>query len=67
MKNLYLGYAKADERYRRNVVEPICDLVKFMGREIDKRDPKAWFSTLTIPIRQRVVSAEIYDYVEIMP
>lgn len=67
MKNLYLGYVKGDERYRRNVVEPICELVKFIGREIDKRDPTGWFENLTLPDRHRLVSAEIYDYVEIMP
>jgi hypothetical protein len=44
MKNLYLGYVKKDERYRVNVVEPICELVRFMGREIDRHDPHAWFA-----------------------
>ncbi|HZX30108.1 MAG TPA: radical SAM protein, partial [Rhodocyclaceae bacterium] len=39
MKNLYLGYVKKDERYRTNVVEPICELVRFMGNEIDRHDP----------------------------
>jgi uncharacterized protein len=67
MKNLYLGYVKGDERYRRNVVDPICELVRFIGREIDKRDPYSWFSQLTIPVRRHLISAEVYDYVEIMP
>lgn len=67
LKNLYLGYARNDERYRRNVVEPICDLLRFMGREIDRRNPRKWFSRLTVPIRQRLLAAEVYDYVEIMP
>jgi len=67
MKNLYLGYVKNDERYRRNVVEPICELVKFIGREIDKYDPHAWFAALPLPVRKRLVDAEVYEYVEIMP
>ncbi|WP_310450040.1 radical SAM/SPASM domain-containing protein [Sulfuritalea sp.] len=67
MKNLYLGYVKKDERYRRNVVEPICELVRFIGREIDRHDPHAWFARLPLPLRKRLVDAEVYEYVEIMP
>ncbi|MDK9704989.1 MAG: SPASM domain-containing protein [Sulfuritalea sp.] len=67
MKNLYLAYVKNDERYRRNVVEPICELVKFMGREIDRHDPHAWFANATLPVRRQITDAEIYEYVEIMP
>lgn len=67
MKNLYLGYVKRDERYRNNVVEPICELLKFMGREIDRHDPAGWFSRLAVPVRRRITDAEVYEYVEIMP
>jgi len=67
MKNLYLGYVQKDERYRRNVVEPICELVRFLGREVDKHDPHAWFARLPLPLRKRLVDAEVYEYVEIMP
>ncbi|HTZ00661.1 MAG TPA: SPASM domain-containing protein, partial [Rhodocyclaceae bacterium] len=67
MKNLHLGYVKNDLAYRRNVVEPICELLKFMGREIDRRDPHGWFSHLALPARQRLTDAEVYQYVEIMP
>jgi uncharacterized protein len=67
MKNLYLGYVKKDERYRANVVEPICELVRFMGREIDRHDPHAWFAEAALPVRGRLVDAEVYEYVEIMP
>jgi radical SAM protein with 4Fe4S-binding SPASM domain len=67
MKNLHLGYVKKDERYRRNVVEPICDLLRFMGREIDRHDPQAWFARLPLPQRQRLLDAEVYEYVEVMP
>ncbi|WP_220635486.1 radical SAM/SPASM domain-containing protein [Georgfuchsia toluolica] len=67
MKNLYLGYVKNDERYRRNVVEPICELVKFIGREVDRHDPHGWFSRLALSVRKQITDAEIYEYVEIMP
>ena len=67
MKNLYLAYVKNDERYRRNVVEPICELVKFMGREIDRHDPQAWFARAGLPLRRQITDAEVYEYVEIMP
>jgi hypothetical protein len=58
---------KKDERYRANVVEPICELVRFMGREIDKHDPQAWFSAASLPVRKQLIDAEVYEYVEIMP
>jgi uncharacterized protein len=67
MKNLHLGYVKQDERYRTHVVEPICELIRFMGREIDKRDPQAWFDRTTIPVRKQVMDCEVYEYVEVMP
>jgi uncharacterized protein len=67
MKNLYLGYVKKDELYRTNVVEPICELVRFMGREIDKHDPQAWFAEAALPVRKQLIDAEVYEYVEIMP
>jgi radical SAM protein with 4Fe4S-binding SPASM domain len=67
MKNLYLGYVKKDARYRRNVVEPICDLLKFIGREIDRHDPHAWFARASLPVRRQITDAEVYEYVEIMP
>jgi len=67
MKNLYLGYVKKDDRYRSNVVEPICELVRFMGREIDRHDPHAWFAEAALPVRRQLTDAEVYEYVEIMP
>lgn len=33
MKNLYNGYVKKDERYRDNVVDLICELIRFMVRK----------------------------------
>jgi hypothetical protein len=38
-----------------------------MGREIDRHDPEAWFARLPLPVRSRLVNAEIYEYVEVMP
>ncbi|MBK9364435.1 MAG: radical SAM protein [Rubrivivax sp.] len=67
MKNLYLGYVKNDERYRHEVVEPICELLRFLGREIDRHDPQAWFAALPLPLRRQVTDCEVYEYVEVMP
>jgi len=67
MKNLYLGYEKKDEHYRSNVVEPICELLRFIGREIDKHDPQAWFASATLPVRKQITDCEVYEYVEVMP
>jgi uncharacterized protein len=67
MKNLHRGYVEQDERYRTQVVEPICELIRFMGREIDRRDPQAWFDQATLPVRKQVMDCEVYEYVEVMP
>lgn len=67
MKNLWLGYVRKDERYRANVVEPICELLKFIGREVDRHDPLAWFARASLPVRRQITDCEIYEYVEIMP
>ena len=67
MKNLYIAYVKADENYRRTVVEPICDLLRFLGEEVDRHDPHAWYGRAALPLRNRVANCEAYEYVEIMP
>lgn len=67
MKNLYLAYEKNDSNYRINVVEPVCDLVKFLGNEIDKYDYKNWFINQDLRIRNLIRDNEIYEFVEIMP
>jgi radical SAM protein with 4Fe4S-binding SPASM domain len=67
MKNLYLGYVKNDERYRAGVVDPICDLLRFLGREIDRHDPQAWYARLPVPLRRQLSDCEVYEYVEVMP
>lgn len=67
MKNLWRGYVKGDLRYRAQVVDPICHLIRFMGMEIDRHNPKRWFEELHISQRRALVDSEVYEYVEIMP
>ncbi len=67
MKNLYLAYVKGDKVYRDKVVEPICDLVRFLGREIDRHDPQAWYAKAPLDVRKTLRDCEVYEYVEIMP
>ena len=67
MKNLYRGYVENDAQYRLNVVEPICQLICFLGREIDRYDPQNWFSQLSPALRRELTDCEVYEYVEVMP
>ena len=67
LKNLYLAYVKGDQKYRDNVVDPICDLVRFLGREIDRHDPLAWYAKAPLDVRKTLRDCEVYEYVEIMP
>ena len=67
IKNLHLGYVKNDMVYREQVVDPICDLLRFIGEEIDKRDPAAWFKNATNTVRHEIMNCPVYEYVEIMP
>jgi uncharacterized protein len=67
MKNLYLGYVRKDQRYRANVTDPICDLLRFMGEVIDRHDPQAWFAKLSPALRRQLTDCEVYEYVEVMP
>jgi radical SAM protein with 4Fe4S-binding SPASM domain len=67
IKNLHRGYVQRDARYRTQVVEPICELIRFMGREIDRHDPQSWFDRASVPVRRQLLDCEVYEYVEIMP
>lgn len=67
LKNLYRAYVENDADYRSKVVEPICSLVRFMGEEVDRHDPKSWFGRAPLAVRDRVANNEVYEYVEIMP
>lgn len=67
MKNLHRAYVEKDDDYRIKVVEPVCELVRFMGEEIDRRDPLAWWVKAPLKVRQELADAEVYEYVEVMP
>ena len=67
MKNLHLAYVKGDNAYRTNVVEPICDLVRYLGEEVDRHDPHAWFARAPLAVRDQLSSCPVYEYVEVMP
>ncbi len=67
MKNLYLAYVKGDERYRSLVTEPICELIRDLGRAIDRRDPQAWYARAGNAVRRELRDCEVYEYVEVMP
>lgn len=67
MKNLHRGYVENDAAYRADVVEPICELLRFLGDEVDRYDPRAWLASLPVPLRRQLTDAEVYEYVEVMP
>ena len=67
MKNLHLAYVQGNQAYREQVVEPICELVRFMGQEIDRHDLAAWWSRIPLGMRKEITDCEVYEYVEIMP
>ncbi|MCK7498988.1 MAG: radical SAM protein [Comamonadaceae bacterium] len=66
-KNLYLGYVREDADWRAKVTDPICELVRHLGREIDRFDATAWFERLPLPQRRVLLDCEVYQYVEVMP
>lgn len=67
MKNLYLAYVKGDQRYRREVTDPICDLLRELGRLIDQHHPQAWYARASNAVRRELRECEVYEYVEVMP
>jgi uncharacterized protein len=67
MKNLYLAYVKDNRTWRENVVEPTCDLIRFLGEEVDRHDPHRWYAEASPPVRQGLADAEIYEFCEVMP
>jgi len=67
MKNMHLAYVKHDANWRTQVTEPICELIRFMGEEIDRHDPGAWYAKAPAPVRNRLTYAEIYEFCEVMP
>lgn len=67
MKNLYLAYVKGDERYRRQVTDPICELLRELGRMIDRHNPQVWYTRASNAVRRELRECEVYEYVEVMP
>ena len=67
LKNLHVAYVLNDKKYREEVVEPVCELVRHFGRRIAEGNPKAWLERLSEKDRHYVEHAEIYDFVEITP
>lgn len=67
MKNLYRAYVEHDDYYRVSVVEPVCDLLRYFGEAIDRKDPAAWWARAALPVRREIADCEVYEYVEVMP
>jgi radical SAM protein with 4Fe4S-binding SPASM domain len=67
MKNLYRAYVKGDRAWRERVVEPICGLIRFMGGEVDRHDPRGWYAAAPVALRRQIADAEIYEFCEVMP
>ena len=67
MKNMYLAYVKKDHHWRTAVVEPICDLIRHLGEAIDRHDWRSWHERAPVPVRSRLVNAEVYEFCEVMP
>lgn len=67
MKNLHRAYVENDVHYRASVVEPVCELVRFIGSEVDRHGAQAWYAKAAQTARRELADCEIYDFVEIMP
>jgi len=67
MKNMHLAYVKNDMSWRAQVTEPTCDLIRFMGEQVDRHDPHGWYARAPLPVRNRLANAEIYEFCEVMP
>ena len=67
MKNMYLAYVRKDEHWRTAVVEPICELIRHLGEAIDRVDWQKWHASAPVPVRNRLVNAEVYEFCEVMP
>ncbi|HSQ05778.1 MAG TPA: radical SAM protein [Burkholderiales bacterium] len=67
MKNMYLAYVRNDAQWRATVTEPICDAIRFMGEEIDRHEPGEWYARAPLPLRERLMNAEVYEFCEVMP
>ncbi len=67
MKNLHLAYVKNDRAWRTQVTEPTCDLIRFLGQEVERHDPRGWYAAIPVPVRKKLADAEVYEFCEVMP
>ncbi|MDA8110228.1 MAG: radical SAM protein [Betaproteobacteria bacterium] len=67
MKNLHLAYVMNDGKWRSQVTEPTCDLIRFLGEQVDRHDPRRWFAERPLPDRRKIADAEVYEFCEVMP
>jgi radical SAM protein with 4Fe4S-binding SPASM domain len=67
IKNLHVAYTLGDINHRIGITEPVCELTRFLGQEIDKHDLASYFKELTPADQEHLKNAAVYDYVEIMP
>ena len=62
MKTLYLAYDKNDAGWRTNVIELICDLIRFLGAEVDRRRPAHWYAEAPLPVKNCLANCEVYAF-----
>lgn len=67
LKNLHVAYTQKNILFRTNITEPICDLVRFLGRTIDKYDVAAWYGRQSPKVKEEILNCPVYEYVEVMP
>lgn len=67
LKNLHVAYTQKNILFRTNITEPICDLVRYLGRAVDKHDLEAWYARQSPSVKRDILQCPIYEYVEVMP
>lgn len=65
-KNLHRAYTLKDDVYRKEVVEPVCSLIRFMGNLIIANEPQSWVGNLRTNLRNQIIDNAVYEYVEVM-
>jgi uncharacterized protein len=67
MKNLHRAYISNDVEWRTKVVEPICELMRYIGNEIESYDLIKWFSKLEAEYQYQITECSTYKCTEIVP
>lgn len=67
IKNLHRAYVENDLNYRLGVVEPICSLIRLMGKMITALKPQEWYEKQTPFVKDQIRNCHVYQYVEVMP